>query len=206
MNYEKITSGKINIFKSRIEGIDTKALLKEIYTNKSYLFFDRDFNDEKLGLPGIQMAADIMTGDQLTLIKKKCHDVSLDIYKQESPNEHVHSALQTSWIYISSSSNPSSIYHDHVLFSSKDIGIPTNYTWIYYIQMPDNCVGDEGKILFKNINDNTKDDSNTFSFLPEQGCLYMWDSLLPHRPELSPNSTVDRVIIAGNVNLNTTNK
>jgi hypothetical protein len=206
MNYEKISNGSINIFKTKLEGIDKEALLKEIYTNKNYLFFDREYNDESVRLPGIQMSSDLMIGDQLTITRKKSFDASLDIYKQEYPRETIYSSLVATWIYISTASNPISAYHDHVIFSKKDIGLPTSYTWIYYIQTPDNCVGDEGKIFFKEAHDHTTDDSNAFKFFPEEGCLYMWDSLLPHRPELSPNSTFDRVIIAGNVCLNTTIK
>ena len=206
MNYEKISNGSINIFKTRLEGIDKEALLKEIYTNKNYLFFDREYNDESAKLPGIQMSSDLMVGDQLTITRKKSCDASLDIYKQEYPREKIYSSLVATWIYISTASNPISVYHDHVIFSKKDIGLPTAYTWIYYIQVPDNCTGDEGKIFFKEAYDHTRDDSNAFKFFPEEGCLYMWDSLLPHRPELSPNSTLDRVIIAGNVCLNTTIK
>ena len=93
MNYEKLSNGNINIFKTKIEGINKEALLKEIYTNKNYLFFDREYNDKSTGLPGIQMSSDLMTGDQLTLIKKKSCDASLDIYKQEYPRETIYSSL-----------------------------------------------------------------------------------------------------------------
>lgn len=203
MDYEKISYGNITIFKTKLDGIDKEALLKEIYTNKNYCFFDREYNDVTLGLPGIQMSSDIMTGDQLTIVKKKSCDVSLSMYKQEFPKETIYSSLASTWIYLSTPSNPVTAYHDHILFSQKDIGLPTTYTWIYYIQTPNNCVGDEGMIFFKNMYDNTTDDSNTLKFFPEEEYLYMWDSAVPHRPELNPNSTIDRVIIAGNVCLNT---
>jgi hypothetical protein len=39
------------------------------------------------------MSSDLMTGDQLTLIKKKSCDASLDIYKQEYPRETIYSSL-----------------------------------------------------------------------------------------------------------------
>jgi len=204
MNYEKITNGKIDVFKTKLEGINKEGLLQEIYIAKNFIFFDREYNDSKLGLPGIQINSDLMTGDNITTVRKKSCDSSLEIYKQLFPKEKVHSSLVSSWIYLSTASNPVSAYHDHIIFSQKEMGFATTYTWIYYIQTPNNCVGDEGKIFFKESNDYTTDDSNILKFFPEEGCLYMWDSTIPHRPELNPNSTLDRVVIAGNMCLNTT--
>jgi hypothetical protein len=204
MDYEKITNGKIDVFKTKLEGINKEGLLQEIYTAKNFIFFDREYNDPNLGLPGIQMNSDLMTGDNITMIRKKSVDSSLELYKHLFPKEKIYSSLVSSWIYLSTASNPVSAYHDHIIFSQKEMGFATTYTWIYYIQTPNNCVGDEGKIFFKESNDYTTDDSNILKFFPEEGCLYMWDSTLPHRPELNPNSTLDRVIIAGNMCLNTT--
>ncbi len=202
MNYEVIKHGDINIFKAKVEDINKEELLKEIYTNKRFLFEDREYNDEKTFLPGLQLNTDIQISKHINIIKQKSYDVSLNIYTQEFPNEKIYSSFMSTWVYISTQSNPTSAYHDHVMLSNIN-HLPTTYTWVYYIQTPNNCTGDEGKIYFKQPYDYTKDDSNTLKFFPEEGYLYMWDSILGHKPALSPNSTIDRVIIAGNVCLNT---
>lgn len=207
MEFAKLTYGNIDVYKAKTEFINDEKLLAEIYPIKRYLFHDLEYNDEKLHLPGIQMTSDYMMSDELTSIKKKGYDLCKSIYEIENPNRTIYGGLQTSWIYLSTPSNPISHYHDHIIFSPKEIGIQTHYTWIYYIQVPDNCTGEEGHIFFKpphlKYNNN---DEGAFSFFPEQGCLYMWDAEIPHRPELSPNSTIDRVVIAANVNFNTSVK
>ncbi len=205
MEFAKITYGNIDVYKVKIDGINNENLLKEIYTNKRFLFYDMEYNDEMTHLPGIQISTDLMTGDETTVIKKQGYESCKAIYEVINPKKTVHSGLQTSWIFISTPSNPISKYHDHLLFSQKEKGILTHYTWIYYIQVPDNCTGQEGHIFFKE-NYTGDNDDGAFSFFPEEGYLYMWDSEIPHRPELSPNSTIDRVIVAGNVNFNTDTK
>jgi hypothetical protein len=202
MDFAKITYGGIDVYKVKLDGIDKEDLLKEIYVNKRFLFDDMDYNDEMIRLPGLQMTGDLMIGDQISIIKKKGYETCKAIYETIYPKKTVHSALQTSWVFISTPNNPVSKYHNHLIFSLKEKGILTHFTWIYYIQVPDNCTGHEGHIFFKK-NHVRDDDENAFSFFPEEGCFYAWDSEIPHRPELSPNSTLDRVIIAGNVHFNT---
>jgi hypothetical protein len=204
MKYEKLTHGNIVIYKTKLDGVNDVKLLEEVYANKRYLFYDNEYNDEMLHLPGLQMTGDLMTGDETSVIKKRGYDVCKSIFELENPKKTAYSGLQTTWFYISTPSNPNTQYHDHLLFSQKEKGILTHYTWIYYIQLPDNCTGKEGHIFFKDLTLRTSsNDDDAYSFFPEQGYLYMWDSEIPHRPELSPNSTLDRVIIAGNVNFNT---
>jgi hypothetical protein len=207
MEFAKITYGNIDIYKARLDTIDNEKLLKEVYTNKRFLYNDIEYNDDMLGLPGIQMTSDLMLGDETTVIKKQGYDTCKAIYEIINPKKTVYSGLQTSWFFISTPSNPVSSYHDHLLFSPKEKGLLTHCTWIYYIQVPDNCTGKEGHIFFKEHHIKSEHiDDTAFSFFPEQGFLYMWDSEIPHRPELSPNSTIDRVVIAGNVNFNTDTK
>jgi len=207
MEYAKIKHGNIVIYKIKFDDINHIKLLDEIYTHKTFLFGDREYNDEKIHLPGIQMTSDLMVGDETNIIKQRGYNTCKSIFELENIKKSVYSGLQTSWIYISTPTNPTTNYHDHFLFSPKEKGILTHYTWIYYIQVPDNCTGKEGHIFFKEHH--AKDENNdngAFSFFPEERCFYMWDSGIPHRPELSPNSTIDRVVIAGNVNFNTTVK
>jgi hypothetical protein len=204
MDYSKIMYDNIAVYKTKLDGINDAKLLEEVYANKRYLFYDREYNDEMLHLPGIQMTADLMVGDQTCIVKKKGYDTCKSIFELENPKKTVYSGLQTAWLYISTPTNPISKYHNHLIFSPKEKGILTHFTWIYYIQLPDNCKDQEGHIFFKDpIYTSNDNDDHAFSFFPEQGYLYMWDSDIPHRPELSPNSTIDRVVIAGNVNFNT---
>lgn len=202
MNYQTIKDKDITIFKIKIEDINRHELLKEIDNLRSFLFADKEFNVKSDRLPGLQLNTDFASSTHITNAKQQLYGTSLKIFKQEFPSYNIDVELMSSWVYISTNSNTETVWHDHRTLSKVASLIPTTYTWIYYIQTPDNCVEDEGKICFKQPYDFTKNESNVFKFFPEEGYLYMWDSILSHRPTLNPNSTADRVIIAGNVFLN----
>ncbi len=206
MDYIKIKEENIEIYRTSLPlDVDKQLILDEIYTHKRHIFLDREYNDPKIGLPGLQLTVDIMAGDAITELKQLGYRISRSIYETIT-GKTVYSGMQSTWIYISTPSNPSSMYHDHISFSKNEPGIYTDYTWIYYVQVPNNCTGKEGHIFFKDNMYVGNDDEGAISFFPEEGYLYMWDSTYAHRPELSPNSTIDRVIIAGNIAFNTINK
>ena len=86
---------------------------------------------------------------------------------------------------------PRQIYnrHNHVNISkAKGLPIP-NYTWIYYLQMPDNVVGKESML---NVRD-------TIDYLPTVGELIILNGDDYHSVYEAPNSTVNRIVLAGNV-------
>ncbi len=102
-----------------------------------------------------------------------------------------------SWVYYSESDNIYSGYHTHETLHPKPISsldrLKTDYTFTYYLQMPDNIKNDEGKLFFK-----TKS-NNEISILPEEDDIFIFPADLEHRPEISPNSNKSRIVIAGNV-------
>jgi hypothetical protein len=57
--------------------------------------------------------------------------------------------------------------------------------------MPNNLSGNEGKLAFKI-------DENEYNILPNEGDIIIFPATLVHKPEMSPNSTRDRVVIGGN--------
>ncbi len=206
MDYIKLSYGDIDIYRTSLPlNVDKQPLLEEIYVQKRYIFFDKEYNDKEVGLPGLQLTVDIMAGDAVNSLKQLGYKIGKSIFESISGKE-VYSGMQSNWIYISAPSNPNSNYHDHIRFSAKEHGVYTDYTWIYYIQMPDNCKDKEGHIFFKPNMYTSEGDEGAVSFFPEEGYLYFWNSVYAHRPELSPNSTKDRVILAGNLAFNTTIK
>jgi hypothetical protein len=85
------------------------------------------------------------------------------------------------------------IYHTHTEIEQR-LGNPLpNYTFIFYIQMPDNLSNDDGKLFIKDK------DGVEFGILPEVGDLIILEGDVPHAPVDAPNSTKDRIVIAGNV-------
>ena len=87
------------------------------------------------------------------------------------------------------------VYHSHTELN-KDLNryIP-NYTFVYYVQMPNNLNNLEGSLLVKN----SKED--VYTFHPKENDFIIMKSDTPHCPLGSFNSTKDRIVIAGNIGL-----
>jgi hypothetical protein len=84
-------------------------------------------------------------------------------------------------------------WHDHVSLNEiKDSFKPT-YTFVYYAQVPNNLNDIEGYLLIKGSN------NDIMYFKPEDNDLIIMDAGIPHSPIGTNNSTIDRLVIAGNV-------
>jgi hypothetical protein len=82
--------------------------------------------------------------------------------------------------------------HNHIDIQKKSESFHPTYTFVYYIQMPDNLSENDGTLIIGGKN-------KRYYFLPEIGDLIIMDGGLPHGPNLALNSTKDRIVIAGNV-------
>jgi hypothetical protein len=103
------------------------------------------------------------------------------------------------WLYYSDNDNTYTGYHTHDLLGPKKSNInhidnlKTDYTFTYYVQMPNNLKDNQGKLFFK-----TKLGYES-SILPEEGDIFIFPGDLQHKPEINPNSTKARIVVAGNV-------
>lgn len=84
-------------------------------------------------------------------------------------------------------------YHVHTdINKSSGTFVPT-YTYVYYIQMPNNLENEDGVLYF--LDNNEKE----HHILPEEGDLIIMSGDLPHAPNHALKSTRDRIVFAGNV-------
>ncbi len=84
--------------------------------------------------------------------------------------------------------------HNHTQIAlEKGHPIPL-YTWIYYIQMPNNLTGDQAKLV-------VEEQGKINKYLPNVGELIILDGDVWHEIEEAPNSTLDRIVIAGNMGI-----
>jgi hypothetical protein len=109
------------------------------------------------------------------------------------------------WVNIVRSKNPIQIhfkhndlkgidkYHTHTEINKNNKKFYPHYTYVYYIQMPDIMEGEDGVLYFKGQND------NEYWIRPEEDDLIIMPGFMPHAPNNAPKSTVDRIVIAGNV-------
>ena len=84
-------------------------------------------------------------------------------------------------------------YHIHTELSKLHGAFIPYYTWVYYIQMPDVMQGEDGVLYFKGK------DNIEYWIRPEEDDLIIMEGWMPHSPNSAPNSTIDRVVLAGNV-------
>ena len=86
-------------------------------------------------------------------------------------------------------------YHVHTELNKFHNKFIPNYTFVYYIQMPDVMNGDDGVLYFKSKN------AVTYWVKPEEDDLIIMPADMLHSPNNAPLSTIDRMVLAGNVGL-----
>ena len=94
-----------------------------------------------------------------------------------------------SWILFADNKDDRSYYHDHLDIN----GIPNQWSFCYYIQMPDNLTGDQGKLMFKTAK------GVELSTLPEEGDIIIFPGDLLHTPLEAVDSNKDRVVFCSNI-------
>lgn len=115
-------------------------------------------------------------------------------------SEETNAHLLHSWIAISKKDRTKYVWHKHINFAPPYSFIETDLTFTYYLQMPNNLSGDDGKLLFRT------NDGVIHKFLPEENDVYIFPPDLDHVVEWNKESTKDRVVIASNVKFVSTNK
>jgi len=93
-----------------------------------------------------------------------------------------------SWVLFADNKDDRSYYHDHLDIN----GISNQWSMCYYIQMPDNLSGDQGKLMFKSKTE------KELGILPKEGDVIIFPGNLLHTPLEASNSTKDRVVFCSN--------
>ena len=91
-------------------------------------------------------------------------------------------------------------YHIHTDINDKLKLFKPTYTYVYYIQMPDVMHNDDGVLYFKGKNE------KEYWIRPEEDDLIIMPADIPHSPNSAPDSTIDRIVFAGNVGFETLKK
>jgi hypothetical protein len=132
--------------------------------------------------PGIQSDIFII-GGELSYVRNQIIDI-FDNIIYESKNTYSYK----NWVYLSTKENPYTNYHSHTdMVGLKSKG---EWTWTFYVQMPDNLKGNDGELMFS-VNGVVK------SILPEEGDLFIFPAELKHMPNTNQSSTKDRIVLAG---------
>jgi hypothetical protein len=144
--------------------------------------------------PGIQSPI-ILKCVELDVILDNAVSVCKELYGEETMGHLIHS-----WVAISRNDRTKFLWHKHIHFAPPYNFIETDFTFTYYLQMPDNLSGDDGMLLFK-----TKD-GQIHKVLPEENDMFIFPPDLDHVVEWNRDSTKDRVVVASNIKFINSNK
>ena len=150
--------------------------------------------------PGIQLDLGYASTPELSsvqaILSRKVLEFNNSVHERKG--EEVYG---NAWTFVSTPENTDSNYHTHNQFCPKEPSIVNTWTWTYYLELPNKVEGDEGKLFFS-MNEN---DEKALKIFPKKQHLYIFNAEIPHRPEINPNSSNNRTVLAGNVSIPTYN-
>lgn len=185
----------VKIYKTKfVSPFSLEETMNAVKTNWSLNKRTTDDRLADINAPGIQSPI-ILRCRELDVILDHAVELCKAFYTEETNGYLLHS-----WIAISKKDRTKYVWHKHIHFAPPYNFIETDFTFTYYLQMPDNLSGDDGKLLFRT------NDGMIHKFLPEENDIYIFPPDLDHVVEWNKESTKDRVVIASNVKFINTNK
>jgi hypothetical protein len=196
MNLVEINfSEKLSIFTKQLDGIDNTKLANDLYLNCEVSKIAQS-TSSKNPIPGIQSDV-ILVSENICKIKSKI----LDNVKHFLNIADDFLLYQHDWVFISNSENKIADYHTHSdgynSFLCKE---PPEWTAVYYVEVPDNLSEGEGRLYFKDEND------DEYSILPEESQLIVFKANISHKPGLNLKSIKNRIVYACNFSIIDRNK
>jgi len=190
------------IWKCKVNKLDDKqSLLNEAYATINLSTNNKSdaYNYKHFGIRNLDFMGNIEVTSKLDEIMQFGIDVCKELYVET--NLKYNKINTDSWVNVVKSINPlqpnfyseDNKYHTHTEISEKTDSFVPKYTYVYYIQMPDVMNGEDGVLYFKSKND------NEYWIRPEEDDLIIMEGDVPHHPNNAPKSTIDRIVLAGNV-------
>jgi hypothetical protein len=194
------------IWKSKLNLVEDKPiLLKEAYSViESQPDTKTDgFGYRKVWNNNINFIGDITIQNSIDKVMQLGINYCKELYKESNkPYNKINTDI---WVNMVRSKDPVQIqfkhdeikgvdkYHTHTDINKEMGSFFPNYTYVYYIQMPDVMEEEEGVLYFRGQN------KQEYWIRPEEDDLIIMEGWMPHAPNNAPKSTIDRIVIAGNV-------
>ena len=121
----------------------------------------------------------------------------------DSVDKHVISVLgstadriaKLSWVYTQKKDfNMIMHKHDYLHYTTEKTNLKTEWTCVFYIQIPKNLDKGEGDIIFMT------EDKKLHTFIPRENDILIFPGTLYHMVTPIPNAEIDRVVYASNFN------
>lgn len=102
-----------------------------------------------------------------------------------------------SWVYTQKKDFTMIMHkHDYLHYTTEKTNLETEWTCVFYIQIPKNLEQGEGDIVFMT------EDKKLHTFIPKENDLLIFPGTLYHMVTPIPNAEIDRVVYASNFNFN----
>jgi hypothetical protein len=178
-------SEKYTLYKTKYDGrFEKESFKKRIEENKNLYFYDSDKMSNSL-LFYIECIEFNHVDEYVLDIFKKILDKEINVYSKSS------------WIYTQIQSFDMNWMHTHEnLFSSNKTNLKTEYTFVFYIQIPKNLKDGEGDIVFKT------EDNKLFNYSPEENDILIFPGEIEHMAVPTKSSNEDRLVYANNISFN----
>ncbi len=184
-----------NVFVYRVKKtlIHSKdEILKKIEQNGSYANIQQLKKNGSYNV-GIQ-APLIIRCDELNEVENTANKIASEIYGFDSFINNTWSFILKPNYKFPTNNHEENGWHDHLsVYAFNKEHYKSNITFVYYLQLPNNLKNDDGMLSFK------LNDDKIIKIMPEENEFIIFSSDILHRAELSPNSTLNRVVIAGNI-------
>jgi hypothetical protein len=176
-------SNNYSIYRFLYDGpYEKKDFLKRIEQNESLYFYDIDKKTNSLTM-------------NIDCDEFKSIDRMVNIFFNETLNCQTEKIAKSSWIYTQIDTFNMDWMHTHEhLESSNRTTLKTQWTYVFYIQIPTDLKKGEGDIVFK-----TEDDV-LHPFTPKENEILIFSGDLPHMAVPTKSSKTKRIVYATNVN------
>ena len=194
------------IWKTKLNKLNEKSLfLKEAY---SVIESQPDVKTDGFGYKkewnnNLNFIGEIEVETNLDYVVQKGINLCKELYGEKNiPYNKINT---DSWVNVVRSQNPVQLqfrheelkgvdkFHVHTDINRDSKTFIPHYTYVYYIQMPDVMNGEDGVLYFKGK------DNQEFWIRPEEDDFIIMEAYMPHSPNNAPDSTNDRIVLAGNV-------
>lgn len=199
-NYPRIEKVELNknitIYKSKFDWkYSNEVLTNKVKQNLSYI-----------GLDDLTTSNFHVQSKEINYVKEYCRNIGIKILGGKIDN--VSSWAEQFWIYFSDRITyvneleaKSLYYHDHPItlttVTTKPITrIKTDITYCFYLNVPTDLKGDEGKLMFMDK------DGNEVGIKPETGDIIFFNPHYLHKPNFIPSSNQKRIVICSNLTIN----
>jgi len=110
-------------------------------------------------------------------------------------NRSINKVAKHSWVYTQRRDfNMNMHKHDYLLYTTEKTSLITQWTCVFYVQVPNNVEKGEGDIIFMT------EDKKLHAFTPHENDIIIFAGTLNHMVTSTPNAEVDRLVYATNFN------